>query len=132
MVLYFGWINIQMTYSSAEESSDEELLAVVSSIREKIEREQGLQGNVSIRIINGVVFLRCDAFTNHWGIEAAAVVDLYKFIGEAAIGSYGLLYLMDDEDPGYDNKFRVFRLAKGVLKECEDNLLSPINPTLEE
>lgn len=57
---------------------------------------------------------------------------MFYYVGEVAIGSYGLLYLYDDEDPIKDNSFKVYRLCKGKVVEFDDQLLSPFNPTIEE
>jgi Immunity protein 7 len=57
---------------------------------------------------------------------------LFETIGKKAPGSFGLLYVRLPEDPIYWNKYRVFRLAKGVVTEHEDTLLSPCRPTIED
>jgi hypothetical protein len=64
------------------------------------------------------------------------VIDLFKWIAENAPGSYGILYIRDDEDSkrGYDftNEFRVWKLCRGILIEQEDPFLSPCIPTVED
>ena len=74
------------------------------------------------------------------------VIDIYKWIAENLPGSYGLLYIHDDEDfagsyqsykyedPTVDNsnKFFVYRLARGQLTKHEDPFLSPYIPTVED
>ena len=50
-----------------------------------------------------------------------------------APGSYGLLYLHDDEDTnGFHNAFQVFVLSKGNFILCKDPFLSPYIPRVED
>lgn len=49
-----------------------------------------------------------------------------------AEGSYGLIYLYDDEAAGRENQFQVFSLSRGSVKEFSDFYLSPIVPTIED
>lgn len=65
--------------------------------------------------------------------RAEEIINLYQFIADQAPGSYGLLYTRDDEDiEGYDNEFRVFVLARGIIQQKEDVLLSPFVPIVED
>ena len=64
------------------------------------------------------------------------VIDLFRWLAERAPGSYGLLYVRDDEDTSrggdYSNEFRVWKLRRGVLSELTDPFLSPCIPTIED
>ncbi|MEV6641496.1 Imm7 family immunity protein [Amycolatopsis sp. NPDC051371] len=60
------------------------------------------------------------------------MVDLFAKVGQLAPGSYGLLHVHDDEHPEHMLSFRVFRLARGMVTEHADHLLSPVIPTLED
>ena len=63
------------------------------------------------------------------------VIDLFHWVAANTPGSYGLLYVRDDEDPresDYRNCFRVWRLCRGQLTECDDPFLSPAIPTIED
>ena len=64
------------------------------------------------------------------------VVDLFRWIADNAVGSYGLLYIRDDEDhergTDYQNCFRVWRLCCGTLTEMDDLFLSPVTPAVED
>ena len=59
---------------------------------------------------------------NHSG--SPYVIELFKWIGKVAPGSYGILYVYDAEDENYHNEFRVWRLCRGELKEYDDPFLS--------
>ena len=63
------------------------------------------------------------------------VKDLLAFfenIGRIAQGSYGLLYMHNDEDSRRHNDFVVYRLARGRVTIFRDELLSPLIPTVED
>ena len=76
---------------------------------------------------------------NHRGM-APIVLDVLKWLARNAAGSYGLVYLHDDEDEGgsarahgrdgtdHTNAFRVWRLLEGNVEEFDDPFLSPIVP----
>lgn len=59
-------------------------------------------------------------------------LETLKWIAKHAPGSYGLLYVLDDEDAPHDNSFRVWRLARGKIEDMEDTLLSPAMPFVED
>jgi hypothetical protein len=48
-----------------------------------------------------------------------------------APGSYGLLHILDDEDPGHETEARVHRLVRGEVVEHTGELLSPTIPVRE-
>jgi hypothetical protein len=82
--------------------------------------------------INGLVSVTCSGLRNH---RQEWVIDFYRWLAKRAPGSYGLLYIHDDEDsrgPDVENAFRVFRLTKGNLVEMEDPFLSPYIPVVED
>lgn len=59
-------------------------------------------------------------------------INIISKIGQIATGSYGLIYLYNDEDThGKENMFQVFSMVRGVVDEKRDPFLSPIIPTLE-
>lgn len=78
---------------------------------------------------------------NHRG-KSPTSLRIMEWLSANATGSYGILYLHDDEDAddcskeyrrdGVDrtNEFRVWRLASGQVKEFDDPFLSPIVPLI--
>jgi len=78
---------------------------------------------------------------NHRGIRPSAV-EILRWLAENSPGSYGLVYLHDDEDEGdgshargrdgtdHSNEFRVWRLLNGRVDELDDPFLSPIVPNI--
>ncbi|HEX7306774.1 MAG TPA: Imm7 family immunity protein [Lentzea sp.] len=82
--------------------------------------------------MNGEYFIHLGGNPNHRRQNGEAVVDLFAKVGQVAPGSYGLLYVHDDEHPQHMLSFQVFRLVRGTVTEHPDHLLSPVIPTLED
>jgi hypothetical protein len=88
---------------------------------------------VSLSVVNGTYHLVVTGFSNHRGHEAAEVHDVFRLLCQIAPGSYGLLYVWDDEDTeGYENQFQVWVLARGSMERRTDAYLSPCVPVLED
>ena len=86
-----------------------------------------------IEIKNGEYFMQFSSFSNRINPETSEIFEVFKLIGEIAEGSYGIIYLYNDEDTdGKENYFQVFSLARGMIKENLDEFLSPIIPTIED
>jgi hypothetical protein len=128
MFEFYGWACIRSdTYESDE--ADNRLL---TSLREKV----GLleQHNIVATVSKG--FLNTLTVVGHKNHRYEAVIDLFRWLAEDGPGSYGLLYVQDDEDhqrdDDYQEVFRVWRLARGTLQELDDPFLSPRVPTIED
>ncbi|MET8945147.1 Imm7 family immunity protein [Streptomyces sp. NPDC004542] len=66
-------------------------------------------------------------------IRLRRIVDgLRAHVGSVAPGSYGLIHIRDDEDPGHENEVRDLRLVRGTVTEHTETLLSPCVPTRED
>jgi Immunity protein 7 len=121
-----GWATVR---GAGRESSDsarqdpelEAAVAVLASV-----------ANIVVRLdscVNGESVLSLAAFKNH---RAQAVIELFAWIAANRPTAYGLLYVRDDEDSrGFDNVFRVWRIARGKFEEMDDPFLSPVVPTVE-
>ena len=130
MYEYHGWVTIREGWCESQE--DEVLLArVVDQIRAEAERLSvvNLGCKAEVAVANGLHLLTIHGFRNH---RQDWVLDLFKAAGQIAQGSYGLLYIHDDEDPNYDNVFQVWIMIRGQVTRGEDRFLSPCMPTLEE
>ena len=83
--------------------------------------------------MNGEWFLQFSLYSNRKDSRSQEIFGLYRSIGEIAPGSYGLIYLYDDEDrEGRENQFQVYMLARGCVEEREDLYLSPVIPVIED
>ncbi|WP_405495462.1 Imm7 family immunity protein [Nocardia sp. NBC_00511] len=130
MFEYHGWVTVQ---SSA---GDEDEAAADDAVR-RVEGELGalasLPGLVDIRTVNGMTQVQLAGFTNHRGGQGETVVEVFRRIGLVAAGSYGLLYVRDDEDPhGRGNEFQVRVMRRGAISDASDQFLSPCIPEIED
>jgi len=64
----------------------------------------------------------------------ARVLYLFHDVARLAPGSYGLLYIHDDEDPERDttNRWTSHVLARGAVTAVPDPFLSPIIEVVED
>jgi len=61
--------------------------------------------------LNGADALTVAAFKNHRNEQ---IVELFRWLAAHRPGSYGLLYVLDEEDKrDVEGSFRVWRLARG-------------------
>ena len=127
MVEMHGWINIRDTY---EATDDNNIAAVVDDINRKIE-EKGYP-DLAAKWMNGESCFQFSLYTNHWGERNRDMLDIYYYVAEKAKGSYGLLYVHDDEAKGDSNNFVVYKLVRGKVERVVDTLLSPYIPTVED
>ncbi|ASV05341.1 Imm7 family immunity protein [Leptospira interrogans] len=67
--------------------------------------------------------------------RSALIIDIFKKISDIMPGSYGLLYIHDDEDDkdeiDHSNEFVVWKLARGHLNQEKDPFLSPCISSIE-
>lgn len=128
MFEFHGWVSVSYhthdTDTFKQDACWDALTAYVSDMPNDFVRLQRYNG--------------CDSLTvagqhNH---RSEYVIDLFRWIAASAAGSYGLLYIRDDEDHGrgadYQNVFRVWRLCRGELIEMDDPFLSPAIPVVED
>jgi len=130
MYEYHGWATIRDTPKNADEDN---ICKTVKIINELIQVHSSFFDAIDLRAVNGAYHLWIAGYRNH---KPEGVDDPKIFIeklAEIAPGSYGLLYVMDDEDPnGFNNEFQVFVLARGKLTKRNDTFLSPFIPVVED
>ncbi|WP_158261130.1 MULTISPECIES: Imm7 family immunity protein [Pirellulaceae] len=84
--------------------------------------------NKAIRNLNNTSgVLHITSSRNHTAPELFQLLD---WIVENALGSYGIIYVLDDESE-YSNEFRVIKINKGNYTFHNDPFLSPIYPEVE-
>lgn len=128
MFEFHGWACIR------HHAHDTDLALQDACVRECEARLEGLDIDHLARIqrYNGVDSLVISGRHNH---RQSYVIELFQWIADHAPGSYGLLYVHDDEDArggSHSLEFRVWRLARGALEARPDPFLSPVTPTLED
>ena len=134
MFEYHGWVTIRQT--AGLDDNDARLRQQVTEIKELL-AELGSYGLLDLRWMNGAPFLHLAGKPNHRGTWGTAILGTFERVGQIAPGSYGLLYVWDDEvwddeSNQHPNEFRVFKLARGRVTEHPDVLLSPVIPAVED
>jgi hypothetical protein len=128
MFSVFGWAKISCSTKEIDQLEDKKVLEKLEALIEKY----NIDGLIEIRLyksLNGSLnALSIVGLRNHLYEK---IIDLYRWLAENAPGSYGLLYIHDDES-NFDNEFRILRLARGKLSEESDPFLSPVIPTVED
>jgi hypothetical protein len=140
MYTFFGWAELR--YHSHDTNEELQNTAVDNFIN----YIDGME-SVDISMVqrrNGLDSFMISRMHNH---TASYIIDVFEWIAKNLPGSYGLLYVHDDEEsygaykyskyydnPRVDNsnKFVVYKLAKGCLTREEDPFLSPCIPTIED
>jgi hypothetical protein len=132
MFEFHGWATLRV--DSVDEYGDEDekaLQAFLSELHQRIETML-IDGAIHVEIRNGLHTLTIFGHNNH---RQESVIDLFRWVAMNSRGSYGLLFIHDDEDykrgGDYTNQFRVWKLALGELEELDDPFLSPYIPTVE-
>jgi hypothetical protein len=126
---YHGWVTIRE--SPGAEEDEDALRELVEGVRGRV-AELGSPYLADVRWMNGSAFLHLGGSPNHRETHGDQVIGLLRDVGRRAPGSYGLLYVHDDEDDRLGNEFRVFRLVRGQVTEHADRLLSPVVPVVED
>lgn len=142
MLLGFGWAVIQVSqarYVGADFDSldtlDDELSAADRELRQACQAwlsrcdDPWLRWQFSETLNNHGGLLQFHTSRNH---RTSRFWDLAEFIVGQSKGSYGVLYVHDDEDAGkrvgqdHSLSYRAWRILDGVLSEHDDQLLSPL------
>ncbi|WP_280316866.1 Imm7 family immunity protein [Nocardia wallacei] len=130
MFEYHGWITIQ---GSAGDESSAASEATVRAVEVELAELRVLPGLVDVRTVNGSAQLHLAGLSNHRGGQGELVLQTFRRISEVAPGSYGLLFVRDDEDAvGRDNEFQVLAMRRGSVTETRDQHLSPCIPVIED
>ena len=133
MFEFHGWATIR---EASDESGEDELKLreIVEALTQHVSNMGWSTNKAELSYINGSVHLIVSGLTNHRATEASELFELYRNVARLAPGSYGLLYIHDDEnvDELAQNEFEVWVLRRGQLLRRKDEFLSPIVPTIED
>lgn len=127
MVELHGWITLRDTYEATDEENIEMILK-----RVKYEIKKLKYSTLQIKSMDGEHFIEFSSYTNHMSLDVKEIISFFEAVGNVAKGSYGLLYVYDDEDMNSYNNFMVYRLARGAVELYQDHFLSPIVPVVED
>ncbi|MDE6036206.1 MAG: immunity 7 family protein [Ruminococcus sp.] len=126
MIELHGWLAICETY--------EDLLPQVELeiIKQKI-KDIILKSSCSIefKYMNGFPFINTLFCSNHRTKEVDDIIETYKSISEIATGSYGIIYIRDDEDKVHYNEFQSYIFKRGSCTYKLDKDFSPCMPEIE-
>lgn len=126
MIELHCWITIRADYNSDNECNENVLRLI------KNELDTHHYNSIEIKAMNGEYYIEFSLYANHFSQDTKELLHLFVYIGRIAVGSYGLLYLHNDESDTSGNSFRIYSLAKGVVNVHDDPFLSPCIPTIEE
>ncbi|MBK5074156.1 hypothetical protein I2492_14175 [Budviciaceae bacterium CWB-B4] len=131
MIEYYGWISLS---NSTYESDDVNMASILDKVaifisERKMEKDPGL---IKSHNYNGLYQLLFSGCRNHLSQDFIDILELYGYIAVIAQGSYGLLYLRNDENIDASNEFEVFVLSRGQVIKSKDPFLSPCIPTIED
>ena len=62
---------------------------------------------------------------NHKSVTWQEVLRIFDWLASNASGSYGKLYLQDDEDLEFESQFQVYVLQNGSLIKTADEFFKP-------
>lgn len=127
MVEMHGWVTIRDTYKVVDLDNTEKV-----SKNLELEFKTINYLNPELKWINGECYLQLSLYSNHWCEECYEMLKIYRIIADKAEGSYGLLYVYNDEDREFNNEFIIYRLVRGKFEMFNDKLLSPYIPIIED
>lgn len=130
MYEFHGWAAIRQ---SPQEEDVDRSWEIHTTLQEHISVLDWTPGALDLRFVNGADHLWLAHFYNHRPAGTWDPVELFQYVARIAPGSYGLLYIWDDEDrDGFQNQFQVYVLARGEVYRRMDPFLSPCIPVLED
>lgn len=129
MIEVHGWVMLRE--GTSPENEELNLDKIIEQINVK---NKSLQWNdIEVKVLNGKYYLEFTIIHNRKTSKIDECIEYIEFIGFIAPGSYGIIYMLDDEDiNGKENEFQVFTLIRGKLEKKKDSYLSPFIPTVED
>jgi hypothetical protein len=128
MYEYHGWAVI--LDSTGKEGSGAS--AIYERVTQYIELLKSDTDVFELKEINGQYHLWLSGLNDHEPTSKYDPVEIMQTIGVMAPGSYGLLYVFNDQNEHHANEFKVYVLARGLVKLKEDQFLSPIIPVIAD
>jgi hypothetical protein len=125
MFEFHGWIVLRYHTHDTNETLQDIAYSAFTNYLKDVDTE----GLSNIKRRNGLDSWTITGLHNH---RSNYVLEIYRWLSVNLPGSYGLLYVHDDEDTENSNKFVVWRLTRGILTRESDTLLSPYIPVVED
>jgi hypothetical protein len=129
MYEFHGWIVLRYHTHDTNELLQDEACNKFTKYLEEVD-----VGNIpSIQRRNGLDTWAISGLHNHF---SNYVLEIFRWVAENLPGSYGLLYVHDDEDiqdeEDNSNTIVVWKISRGKLTQEKDNYLSPCIPVIED
>ncbi len=132
MYEYHGWITLRVTPGEVD-NEEEKLWEINKYAKNIIDNFADKHGFAGLNVVNGEHLAWFSGCTNHSSPTSETLLEIFRLIGNQAPGSYGLLYIWDDEATHeLNNEFQVWRLVRGKFELLKDCFLSPCIPTIED
>lgn len=149
-----GWIIVRTSrerYADPELTLDQMVEVLDDAVRIKDETLwQQLRGWLEENADPGLKWQLLEQFNNMSGLfqfaasrnhRASCIWDMMRWVAANGAGSYGMVYVHDDEDSkgnsdyrrgdaDFSNCFRIWRILNGKVEELDDPFLSPIVPLI--
>ncbi|MBC2177787.1 hypothetical protein HCB27_14260 [Listeria booriae] len=132
MLELHGWITVREPYEY-DDDDDDFLDDIVKNVELMIQGFNWGSGILQLNYFNGIPTITIAIQSNRKTSEVSDVFELCEYLKINASGSYGLIYMHDDEDlEGNQNNFIAYILARGELRQEIDTYLSPCIPRIEK
>lgn len=134
MYEFHGWATLREA-AGEDGEDDQERALIMAEVRDRLNGLLWAPFAVArLDTLNGEHHLSLSGMFNHPGERAQELFDLLQFVTTRAPGSYGLMYVRDDEadDAQVRNHFQVLALSRGEVRRQQDPFLSPYFPTIED
>jgi hypothetical protein len=131
MVEIHGWITLRYSdYHSVDSEQNDFVYRFKQFLLKHC--DWVLDGEIgSLTRRNGLDCFTLNVQHNHPG-EPFYPLDIFTWAAENSTGSYGMLYVNDDENEAHQNEFQVFVLKRGKLIREQDIFLSPYLEEVEK
>ena len=128
MIELHGWMTIRETFEDEDLLSPNEPEMIMQRVKDIIKANAC---GIELQYLNGTAFINTLFCSNHHTSEVDDIIETYKIVSKIATGSYGIIYLKDDEDEKHYNEFQIYLFKKGQCTFQVDTNFSPCIPTIE-
>ena len=129
MIELHGWLSISATYKDEDLLQQSEIDSILQAVQDIISNSKY---EIRLQHINGFSFINSLHCSNHRTQEVDTIIETYKQISSVATGSYGMIWIRDDEDKIHYNEFQVYVFKRGKCTKKDDIDFSPCIPVIED
>ena len=129
MIEFNGWVKLALSTDGEGEDN------VTDAVQEVLPFVASIRGRATFPFVqarNGYYYLHVAGAANHRGVDWSETEQLLQLVARRFAGAYGIVYLLDDEDPQVDNAFVAYVVRRGTVECFPDPFLSPCNPLIHE